>query len=274
MHAFTGHSISPYEHFVIDIETANAEPTEVERWARECWSPDHRWHANTIGERYQEARSKKLEKLALLDASPIISIAIRTERDMRCLHAMRVQGPDYLAGALVEGFAESRLMLLALRNLLEAACDEATVLIGHNVTRFDLAKLRHAFVTHGLRIPAPLVNRDQPIFDTMAEFCRFFSLDRELFISIAELGDRFGMAHHKGILQAAVIPEFFAAGRFDEIVAYNLADAALEYDVFCRMVGITQDEASAPSATPSVDGATTAQAPTPALARKEFTLDF
>ena len=112
---------TPYIHFCLDIETANSEPTEAERWMRQAWAPAANWKPATIGERYLEMLAKKKERLALLDTSPIIAVGIKTDRDLRCLHSMRQAEPILEAG-LVEGFGTEREMLSALRNLLDGGC--------------------------------------------------------------------------------------------------------------------------------------------------------
>lgn len=230
----------PYECLCLDIETANGDPTDAERWARTYWSPNKSWKPTTIGERYLEALQKKQERLALLDTSPILSIAIKTGGELRCLHAMNEQR-EVLDGALVEGFGGEMEMLAAFRNLLDAGCDDATLFVGHNIRHFDLPKLRHAFLRHGLRLPFALVNRDQPVFDIMREYGHQFSLENDCFISAKDVAEQLGLGGHKSVASGADVPALYAVGNHGAIVAYALLDVLLEWDLFLRMTGQNAD---------------------------------
>jgi hypothetical protein len=241
----------PYAHVCLDIETGNADPAEAERWMRLYWSPSPGWKPETIGNRYLEALEKKKERLALLDASPILCVSIKTDRDLRCLHAMGRQEPRLVGGGLVEGFASERDMLKALRNLLDSRADEGTAIIGHNLRDFDLPKLRTAFLRNRLNIPVALVSRELPIFDTMKEFYYGFTLlEKQPFISLEDLAENFGLAHHKDVSDGETIAALHAAGRVDDIVAYAMLDVLLEYDLFRRMTGQAGDEEHSPQAAP------------------------
>jgi hypothetical protein len=247
----------PYVHFCLDIETANGEPTEIERWARLEWSPSPTWKPATIGERYLQILESKKAKLALLEGAPIIAVAIQTDRDLRCLHSMKPQAATVVGQGVVEGYSTEREMLVALRATLETCCTAETVLIGHNIRGFDLPKLRGAFVRAGLRLPAQLAAPDQPFFDSMVEYrYRFRGANESIFISAADLMDAFRIQHHKAAIGGEQIPELFWQGKFDEIAAYALLDAQKEYELFLRMTG----QLSADDPVP-VNGNATASSP-------------
>lgn len=256
----------PYKHLCIDIETANAEPTEIEAWARRFWAPDARWKPETIGTRYLEALAKKKERLALLDSSPIIAIGIQTDRDLRCLHSMVFHQPRVVSAGLVEGFQTERDMLMALRNLIEGATDEETVLVGHNIKHFDLPKIRGRFIRNNLRLPFALVNKDQPVYDTMTEYSKF-SLENDPFVSASDVAEMFGIPNHKRLVEGAGIPDLYAGKKYDEIIAYCMLDVMLECDLFTRMTGQAQDEApqTVPFQQPTNE-TTPSTKPAPALA--------
>src|SRR5690606_9470914 len=107
----------------------------------------------TVGRNYFEALAEKKERAALVNDAPIVCVSLRSEDELRCLHALGAAEPREVDGGLVEGFATMRDMLRALRNLLDVRCDPGTILVGHNVLGFDLRKLRWAYVAHGLRMP-------------------------------------------------------------------------------------------------------------------------
>jgi hypothetical protein len=230
-----------YAWMCIDIETANGRPEELERWMRQEWAPSPSWKAATIGERYLKLYESKLEKLALLDESPIISIGIRSDTELRVLHCLEQHSAmEREAGdtkGLVEGFAGMPDMLVAFRNLMELSTDEETVLIGHNVKHFDFPKLRWAYIRHGIRPPAVLLDPGQPVFDTMKEFSRYSINRGDVMIGVADLLELLGIEHHKGIVSGADIPKMFEERRFGEIIDYQLLDVILEAEAYLRMTG-------------------------------------
>jgi hypothetical protein len=254
-----------YDTVCLDIETADAKPTELERYLRLHWSPNPNWKPDTIGSRYLEAYEKKKAKLALLDASPVICVALKTEQDLRCLHCLKEASPAMVDGALVEGFAGEGGMLRALRNLLDVACDDGTAIVGHNIKHFDLPKLRNRYLRHGLKLPGALVNREQPLYDTMLEFGYSFSLDNDCFVGVKDLAEELGVPHHKDISDGPAVPQLYAAGNFDAIVTYALLDVLLEYSLFLRMTGQNPDPAE--SVAQAVQAAPAPAVPTIAAAR-------
>ncbi len=221
----------------LDLETAEGRPEDAERWARMIWSPSPKWKPETIGQKYLEAVTKKGERLALLDTSPVICVGLRTETELRCIHSMRAEAPRMMSGALVEGHADERAMLIALRSYLEAINAADRTLVGHNVRNFDLRRLRMAYLRAGIRPPMCLVARDVDTFDTMLEWGRRFSLDDNAFVALADILEVLGMENHKAAMTGEQTPDLFRAGAFDTIIAYCVLDVLAESDVFLRMTG-------------------------------------
>lgn len=224
----------PPEYVVIDIETANAKPTDAEEWARRTWCPSKTWKAQTIGERYLEVVAKKEQQLALLDTAPVLSVALKTEADCRVLHWL----PYYeqqIGSAMLERCASQNDMLARVAGYL-GGCTPDTLLVGHNVLRFDLPKLRRGMLICGIRLPEALVWREQPVYDTMREWSRF-TLDDRQYIGLGELLEACGLDSHKELLGGALVPELYEAGRYAEILAYAVADLLAEATLFFRMTG-------------------------------------
>jgi hypothetical protein len=233
-----------YSYLALDIETSDGRPEDAERDLRLTWKPDPRWTDETIGKRYKEALAKKLEKLALLDSAPIVCVSLRSESELRCLHALQAEPAHLVEGGLVEGFATQREMLIALRALLDARCSDETLLVGHNIVGFDLRKLRWAYVKAELAMPYVLRTREQPVFDTMLRYGQLFAVgSKDLFIALAELLELFGLPSHKGEIDGSMVPQLVREGRFDELVRYALKDAAAEHGLFLRMSGQLEDQA-------------------------------
>lgn len=229
--------LTAYEWFAIDIETANAQPDAAEEEVRRFWRPKANWKDETIGQRYREAVSKQAEKLALLDQSPVIVVAIRTEDELRCLHACQARECETIHGGLIEGFGTEQDMLLGLRNLLDCCCTAETLIVGHNIRHFDLPKLRTAYMRCGLRMPLALANADQPTFDTMSEFCRRFSLKRDIMVSLEDVLKAFEIESHKQDISGADVPGYYNAGAWKILAQYAMADVLKEAEVFQRMSG-------------------------------------
>lgn len=237
--------MTPPAYLVLDIETAAGEPTEAEAWMRTVWSPNPNWKPATIGERFLQALEQKKEQLALLDSSPIITVALKTPADLRVLHWLPVDAQE-MAGVLLERLPDQKALLDRTAQYL-AACSPETVLVGHNLLHFDLPKLRQGMLRHGVRLPTILVDRDHPVYDTMREWSRF-TLDDRQYISLAELADVLGLPEHKAIISGAMVPEMYQQNRFAELLAYAAADVLAQWHVFLRMTGQLESEAPLPEA--------------------------
>ncbi|RMF87704.1 MAG: hypothetical protein D6741_20235, partial [Planctomycetota bacterium] len=192
------------------------------------------WKAATIGSRFLEAYEKKKERLALLDTAPIISVAIRTEADCRVIHHLPVDETQ-VAGAALERTDDQEAMLRRVRDYLDQ-CTPDTVLIGHNIRHFDLPKLRHAMLRHGIRLPQCLVDRDQPLFDTMIEWNRY-TLDERPMVSLCEVLDACGLPNHKQLIDGAFVPDLYEQGEHLAILTYAVVDVVAEWTLFLRMTG-------------------------------------
>lgn len=229
---------TPYGYCVLDIETGNGRPEGAEHWMRVNWSPSPNWKAETIGKRYLEALERKRERMALLETAPIICVALKSDTELRCLHAMGAHDPRVVeGGGLVEGFGDMAGMLLALRCLLDAMMEPEAPLVGHNIRGFDLPRLRLAYLRNGLRLPVCLAQQNQATFDTMLEYGRRFGGGRDAFVSLDDVLEAFGLESHKGLIDGKDVPTLHAAGQAATIVRYAMLDVLAEAEVFERMTG-------------------------------------
>lgn len=232
----------------LDIETGDGSPEAAYREFLQWFEPDARWKAETVGTRFLEARAARDEKLALCDSAPILCVALRTESELACLHAMYAHPPRIVGGAMVQGFATLREMLEELRSGFDARVGDDTVIVGHNILGFDLRKLRNAYLREKARMPAALARKDQPVFDTMDQYGRRFSIGKaarsEMFTTLDFLCTEWGLPSPKADgMTGAQVPVAHKAGRFDEIVAYCLRDVVAESNLFLRMTGQVVDDA-------------------------------
>lgn len=237
--------VAPVEWLCLDIETEAGRPESAEEWARRYWSPDHRWAPETIGKRYLEALKKKQERLALLDSAGIAVVAtVGSTLPVAVGHACGEQAPEHRDWGLIGGFADERALLIALRNFLERQTDEGTLLVGHNLRGFDLPRLRLAYLRAGLQLPGLLASPDVRVFDTMREFARHFSVEREEFVSLAAVLEKLGMPNHKEVMDGSQIGELLARVNGPEgkesleaVLKYAALDVLCESEVFLRLTG-------------------------------------
>jgi hypothetical protein len=232
----------PYQWLCIDIETGHGRPEDCERLMRLTWAPDKRWKDDTIGKRYKEALQKKIEKRALIDESPIKVVSLRSDSELRCLHWIEPHEAKQISGGLVEGFATQREMLIALRALLDARVIGDTPIVGHNIIGFDLPRLRWAYIKERLRLPDALHAFEQATYDVMREFCRRYTVNKDIMISFDEVLEQFGLPSHKGIVSGPDIPDLIEQGETDLVVQYALLDVVAESDLFLRMTGGLEDD--------------------------------
>lgn len=284
--------MEPYKYIVLDIETNEGSPDEVERWMRTCWKPNYgigedgakrkgSHGPEAIGNAYINMFNSKHEKLALMDDAPIACFGIKSNTEMRCLQSLYTHAPRLLGSAMIEGYATEREVLSAGRNLLDAATTPETIIVGHNIKDFDLPHLRHHFLRNGLRPPACLTNRDQPIFDTMDEYCYRFchTVAKKIMISVGDVLDALGLPNHKEIVTGADIGELIKAGKFDTVIQYNLLDLFSEEDLFLRMTGQAQDEAPRQTGAPKIERESAGELvsvgapPTPAPATRKRSIE-
>lgn len=236
----------PYEWLAIDIETGNGRPEDADRELRLKWKPAASWKDETVGARYRAAQEKAQERRALCDSSPIVIVAMRTSGELRLLHHLEERDPEAVEGALVEGFTNERQMLVVLRSLLEARCDESTILTGFNVRSFDLPKLRFAYLRNGLRLPVPLAAENQPMVDTMRLYTSRFSLSDSPYIALTDVLEVLGMPGYKSLIDGSMVPELVEAGKVDELIRYALLDAVAEAELFLRLTGRNNDSEMGP----------------------------
>lgn len=254
---FGGPAFSPW--IALDIETANGRPEDAERHLRAHWSPPSNYKtAEAVGNAWLKYREEKTAKRALLDHAPVVVVTLRTPLMLHALHCLGAApiAPCAVTGGGIEGFATAPEMLRALRNAMQLLVGPETVLVGHNIRGFDLTKLRWQYVRAGLQMPDALAG-DQPVFDTMREYGKRFSMVEKPFVALADLLDEFGLPNHKGEMDGSKVPDFverIQAGAPDapkllaDLLAYALKDAAIEADLYLRMTGQQPDQQQAPGA--------------------------
>jgi len=226
-------------YVVLDIETVAGCPDDAEAAFLRVFCPNPNWKAATIGERYLDALQQRRERLALLDSSPLITVALATDTDCRILHWLPVES-SALYGVPLERYSSERMMLARLRDYLES-CSDTTLFVGHNIVGFDLPRLRLRYLTNGLRIPRPLTNTHQPVYDTMLVWTDLFSIEGAKFISLHDCLEIARLPSHKTIVSGADVQRLYDAGEYLTLLLYAILDVLAERALFLCMTGQSDD---------------------------------
>ena len=256
--------IQPDNYLVIDIETGYAPDDVVSEMIRQWEPPTNIKDPEKLQARLDAYAEEAKGKSALTDSAPIISIAINGQVGLNkaayALHSMGATLPMPALDAMgvqVVGFDTEAAMLGALTAILDTITNPETVLVGHNLVSFDLAKLRNRMVRSKAALPAalrPAQEDSQPVYDTMRH-AKWFSIEagNSPFFSFKKLEAALGLtnAGHKNIMSGAEVPAKHAeamaakaAGNIQQyhdlatlIVAYNWQDVIQEEKAFRMMTG-------------------------------------
>lgn len=233
----------PSRWLVLDIETGDANEESILS-ALGAWKPPSNIKdPDKVEARRLEAMEKIRERAALLDASPILCIAVQTDRTAIVVNGMdkaqhQICGWRYLAAG------NERDMLIAIGSWLDLNTDQDTVIVGHNIRNFDLPKLRNAYLRHRLRLPSILVPRiidgDQvsSVVDTASLFKAFSMEHRDDFCpSLETMAASMGITRPKGVISGADVPRLHREGRYAEICTYCCIDTACTASAYLLMSG-------------------------------------
>lgn len=235
---------------VLDIETADAPAEavqeEIEAADAEGWKAPANWKPETVAakreEREAKAREKIKDKAALLDASPIICIGIRSPSAALMFSSMGKGHLDSIPGwdGVIECYSEA-VMLEGLQGWLNVIVGPETQLVGHGCRGFDLPKLRHAYIRNRQPLPdclrPALIGPSQPVTDTMILFKHFSMQHRDdPFVSLETACKSFGIPRPKQIITGAMVPEMYRAGRYAEILTYCAIDVDSTSELYNLMM--------------------------------------
>lgn len=215
---------------VLDLETGDA-PAQAIATAMEAWKAPSNWKPDTVAAKRREAAEKIIEKAALLDASPILCVAIQTDRTRLILNGMDASAPD-IDGWPVMPCGDERGLIQALRFWLDTNTTTETTVVGHNIRAFDLPKLRHAYVRHSLRLPEILKPRlrdenKAETVDTASLFKAFSMEHRDDFCpSLDTVAASFGIPRPKQHMSGAECPRLFQDGQIATVLTYCAVDVA------------------------------------------------
>ncbi len=231
---------------VLDIETGDA-PAEAVAAALESWkAPSNVKDPEKIEARRQEAIAKFNGKAALLDASPILCVALQSDRCRLVLNGMDHSAPA-IDGWPVVPCGNERDLLLVLRTWLDTNTGPDTVIVGHNIRNFDLPKLRGAYVRNALKLPAILKPRlrDEEraeVVDTSSLFKAFSMEHRDDFCpSLDTVAASFGIPRPKTHMSGADVPRLAREGQTATLLTYCAIDTTTTARAYLLMTSAAPD---------------------------------
>ena len=130
-------------------------------------------------------------------------------------------------------------VLTRFNNALESipkSMHNATTVVGHNVSAFDLRFLWQRYVVNGIR-PHPIINMaaqakswDVKIYDTMTQFAGHGNR-----ISLDKLCVALGIQSPKGDMDGSMVNQAVIDGRLSEVAEYCKRDVKATREVYRRM---------------------------------------
>lgn len=230
------HALIPATWMVLDCETGDA-PSEATAAALEAWKPPKNWKPATAEAKRGEIADRINSKAALLDASPILCVALKTDQIAVVLNGMSAESFD-IPGWLVMPCGDERGLLLSLRTLLDSIVGPETVIVGHNIYSFDAGKTRNGFLRHRLRLPVALAEPDQPMFDTMRQI-RHFSAEfsDERYVKLDAVARVLGIPQPKQVINGADCPRLHKEGQYAVICTYCCIDVETTTRAYLLMSG-------------------------------------
>lgn len=229
----------------LDIETADAPESAIQE-AIEAWKAPCTWKAETVVAKRQEAADRYRDKAALLDASPIICIAVAASDGRRVIFNGM---PTHMSSTGWHQISspDEKPMLIEFRQWCDHMAPPDATLVGHNIRGFDLPKLRQAYVRHRLKLPEllrPRMDGEPPIItvDTMRLVCSFsMELRDEKFISLDRAAAVLGIEKPKQIITGADVPSLYRQGQYQVILTYCAIDTATTTRAYLLMTGQAPD---------------------------------
>lgn len=228
----------------LDIETGNAPIEAVEAAIDNLKPPANIKDPDKIAAKLTEMAQKRAERAALLDASPILCIACRTDTGGFLFDGMNAPPFDVANWELITSENE-KTMLQAFRTWADSTISPETVITGHNAIGFDLPKIRNAYIRHRLQLPLflSLALRNEnscEIVDTM-KIAKSFSMQHRdnLFISLDTLADILNIERPKQAMSGAQVPAAYERGEYAPILIYCCIDTETTAQAFQLMTGIS-----------------------------------
>ena len=175
---------APASVLCLDLETGNAPQAAIDLADRVWKAPSNLRDPAKIDLARYQAQAKHREKSALLDGAPIACVGAVVPMGATVFNGMDSVPYQIDRDVQAVGCGNEREMLLALREWLDKMTTQETLLVVFNGIEFDLPKLRVRYVAHKMSLPQvlrPAASSDgpqQPVYDVMRMFTRFYTVER------------------------------------------------------------------------------------------------
>jgi len=231
----------------LDLETCDAPQDAIESAIKAWKPPGNVKDPDKIETRRQEAAERIREKAALLDASPIICIAIITDQESRMvLNGMDAQHHP-IDGWNVIPCGDEAGLLQILRDWLNTMTGPDTTIVGHNHRGFDIPKVRQAYIRHELKLPEilrPRMDDDLKVrtVDTM-RLVQSFSMENrdERYISLDTVATVLSIHRPKQVISGADVPGLYRQRQYQAICTYCAIDCTTTARAYMLMSGQAPD---------------------------------
>lgn len=233
-------------YLVLDLETGDAPAESVEAAIAAWKAPSNIKDLDKIEARRQEAAARFAERAALLDDSPILCVAIQTDTLRLIFNGMTAELYPITDWSVIPCGNEG-ILLRALRNFLDCGTSPDTVIVGHNLRAFDLPKLRHAYIRHGLRLPELLKPRlrDEDKAETVdtATLFKAFSMEhRDDFCpALDTVAATLRIPRPKQYMSGADCPRLYREGEIQTVLTYCAVDVATTARAYQLMTAAAPD---------------------------------
>lgn len=228
----------------LDIETGNAPIESVEAAIENLTAPKNLKDPEKIAAKLSEMKAKRAERAALLDDSPILCIAVRTDFNAVIFDSMNATDVDITNWQAIHA-PDEKTMLQAFRMWADDAVTPDTVISGHNCKAFDLPKIRNAFIRHRLKLPlflTPALRNEASceVIDTM-NLAKAFTMQHRFndFISLDTLADILKIERPKQAMSGADVPAAYERGEIAPILIYCAIDTETTAQAAQLMLGIS-----------------------------------
>jgi len=224
----------------LDIETCNSEQAfQLESKFVKANSniKDEEKKAGNIAEKLATMK----EKSALLDTAPIGVIGLQIGEGMPIVLHTDVRLPSGVMGDQNGGgavqcttFNCSKDMFIGLRNMLDTLFNTALqagqvlTIVGFNSIKFDIPKLRLAYIRHGLKLPIALRPNIEGVinYDVMLKFTKYYTKNESPYIGLDHVCALLGVGEVDKPLDSSKVPGMLEAGETATVALHCGLDVA------------------------------------------------
>jgi hypothetical protein len=231
-------SAIPVPYLIIDVETTNPDPSEIELEASYLKASGNCASDESKGRSLKKKVDSLQERAALTDLAPIACIAVKSPGNP-IIFSQFPLNPEEQAAFTAQHIEcvqmeNEKAMLSIFREFLGRQADDLTVLAGYNIGGFDLKKLRFRYIYHRLKIPDVLQTGN--VFDLMTVVNNQLTIKHE-WLSLDEIVTKLKLSEGGKLLSGADVPGLLAAREYAKVFAYCVCDVLLAEQLYLLLNG-------------------------------------